>query len=557
MFGYTREEIIGSDIGLISSGKPPYTLRDALRERRGSLKGEAAEFDWHCRTRDGKLFWAAVSLQQGMFRGRQLLFATVWDITERKKAEETILQMACYDPLTGLLNRRVFVDELERAIDQTSRSYGYLAVLYLDLDHFKDINDILGHRVGDLLLAEVSRRLQAQVRKSDTVARFGGDEFAVIMSELADPEDAAVLSQKLLQVLDEPCLIQGNEIRAGTSIGIATYGADSPDAESLITHADVALYRAKAEGRGTFRFFTDAMDREVKARVSLAAELRTAISGHELELHYQPEVELETGDIVGVEALVRWNHPDKGLIGPHDFIVAAERAGLIIDLGRWVMREACRQTKIWMDMQVAPTFMAINISALQFKTPGELENDVAAVLAEFGLPPDKLELELTETVLMDASRRNSETLHRLRDRGVRIAIDDFGTGYSSLDYLRCFHVDRIKIAQNFVSDLETVQGNQAIVRAALGLARELGLKVVAEGIETREQLDLLKSWGCQEGQGYYFARPLSAEHVTQLLRNRPSLDMRGELAETRNGRAKDAAPAGSYGAARRAQGVRR
>ncbi len=377
----------------------------------------------------------------------------------------------------------------------------------------------MGHPVGDLLLKDVGSRLQAHVRQIDTVARFGGDEFAVIMSELGDPADAAELADKLLRLISQPFHIGGNEIRSGTSIGIATFGPDSPNAESLLTHADVALYRAKSEGRGTFRFFTDAMDRDVKARVSLGTELRKAIAEGQLLLFYQPEVELETGRIIGLEALVRWNHPRRGLIGPGEFIPVAERSGLIIELGRWVMREACRQTSAWMAMQMAPPFVAINISALQFKTPQELEKNILSAVTDFGLPPRKLEIELTETALMDVSRRNSEALQRLRDCGVRIAIDDFGTGYSSLDYLRRFPVDRIKIAQSFVSDLGIVQGNQAIVRAAIGLARELGLGVIAEGIETKEQLALLKSWGCHEGQGYYFSRPLPAKDVTEMLRN--------------------------------------
>jgi diguanylate cyclase (GGDEF)-like protein/PAS domain S-box-containing protein len=518
MFGYSRDELIGADIGMISSGEPPYTLEDAVRDRHDTLTDEPTEFDWHCRTRDGRLFWAAVSLQHGMFRGRNLIFATLWDITERKKAEATILQMACYDPLSGLLNRRVFMEALDRAIAHTSRTNDYLAVLYLDLDHFKDVNDILGHRAGDLLLEEVSRRLRDTVREDDTVARFGGDEFAVLMSQIPDPEDAAVLAQKLVGVLAAPYTVHGNEVRCGTSIGIATYGEDSPDAESLITHADVALYRAKAEGRGTFQFFTEAMDHEVKARVSLANELRAAISNGQLELYYQPQVQFDTGNIVGLEALVRWNHPRKGLVGPSEFIEAAERAGLIIDLGRWVMQSACRQARAWLDMQLVPKLVSVNISALQFKSSAELEKDIAQTLIENRLAPQMLELELTETVLMDASRRHREVLERLRDRGIRIAIDDFGTGYSSLDYLRKFHVDRIKIAQNFVCDLENAPGERAIVRAAMGLARELGLGVIAEGIETKEQLLLLTSWGCREGQGYYFARPLPVAEMTDLLR---------------------------------------
>lgn len=531
MFGYSREELIGSDIGTISSGEAPHTLEHAIAERHNIQEEGCAEFDWHCRRRDGSLFWAAVSLQQGTFQGRQLVFATLSDITERKRAEDTILQMACYDPLTGLLNRRVFLDTLSRAIEHAPATGSHVAVLYLDLDHFKDVNDILGHRIGDLLLKETSDRLTSNVRRTDTVARFGGDEFAVIASDLNDPAQAALLSQKLLDVLNKPYQIWGNEIRCGTSIGIATFGTDSPDAEALITHADVALYRAKAEGRGTFRFFTGDMDQELKARVSLANELREAIYKDELELFYQPEVDLQTGDIIGVEALLRWNHPQRGLLRPHEFVPAAERAGHIIELGRWAVREACRQAREWIDASIAPDFVAINLSALQFKTPGQLEKDIAAALQEYRVPPQRLELELTETVLMDASRRSNETLLRLREQGVRVAIDDFGTGYSSLDYLRRFHVDRIKIAQNFVADIEKVPGVRAIVRAALGLARELGLGVIAEGIETQEQLELLKSWGCNEGQGYYFARPLRADDIAKLLRSRPSLDSVGDAPE--------------------------
>jgi len=522
MFGYRREQVIGADIGLLSSGEEPFSHANALRLIH-SADGESGEMDWHCKRSDGERFWAAVAIQRAPFMGKMVLLATLRDITERKQAEATIAQLARYDALTGLANRRVFVESLRLGISRAGRSKGYLAVLYLDLDHFKDVNDTLGHRVGDLLLKEVAQRIRSSVRDMDTVSRFGGDEFAVFAADLSAPEDAAVLAEKLLDALRQPFSIEGNEIRSGTSIGIATYGADSGDEDALLGHADVALYRAKAEGGSTFQFFTDEMDREVKNRVSLANELRSAISRGELELFYQPEVDLNSGDITGLEALVRWHHPTKGLLAPSEFIPAAERGGFIIDLGRWVMGEACRQAKAWVDLQIAPEFVAVNLSALQFKTPDELEKDIAKALSDHQLPPGMLELELTETVLMQTSQRNSDCLRSLRDKGIGIAIDDFGTGYSSLDYLRRFPAERIKIAQHFVADIESSHGNRTIVRAALGLARELGLGAVAEGIETHGQLMLLKSWGCREGQGYYFARPLPAAEATQLLRSRRGL----------------------------------
>lgn len=517
MFGYRRDEIVGSDIGRLSSGEEPYSQSDALRVIQ-TAGDDPGEMDWHCKRRDGERFWAVVALQRAPFRGKIVLIATLRDITERKQAEATIAELARYDALTGLANRRVFVENLQAGISRAGRAKGHLAVLYLDLDHFKDVNDTLGHRVGDLLLKDVAHRVRASVRDMDTVSRFGGDEFAIMAADLTAPEDAAVLAEKLLSALQQPFSIEGNEIRSGTSIGIAIYGPESADEDALLAHADVALYRAKTEGGGTFQFFTDEMDREVKHRVSLATELRTAISRGELELYYQPEVDLNSGDIIGLEALVRWHHPSRGLLEPKEFISVAETGGLIIELGRWVMRQACRQARVWMDMGIAPEFVAVNLSALQFRTPEELDKDITRALAEHQLPPGMLELELTETVLMQTSRRNSDCLQALRDKGIGIAIDDFGTGYSSLDYLRQFPAERIKIAQSFVADIETSHGNRTIVRAALGLARELGLAAVAEGIETHGQLMLLKSWGCREGQGYYFARPLPVDDATRLLR---------------------------------------
>jgi diguanylate cyclase (GGDEF)-like protein len=400
------------------------------------------------------------------------------DITERKRILEEIQFAALHDNLTGLANRAMFVEALQQAIHRAAREHEKFAVLYLDLDNFKGVNDTLGHPVGDLLLKTVAERLHSSVRGMDTVSRFGGDEFAVIETSITEPLHAAVLAAKLLKALSVPFLVQGNELRIGASIGIAIHGPDSPCAETLLAHADVALYRAKAEGRGTYRFFTAAMDAEVRTRVSMAAELRDAIDGGQLFLMYQPQIDADTGRIVGVEALARWQHPENGLIPPSVFIPIAEQNGLIVTLGNWVLREACGQMRRWIDAGIAPPLMAVNVSGHQFKTPLAFENEITDIVAKAALEPQRLELELTESALMQLSSAHSDALLRLRKAGHRIAIDDFGTGYSSLEYLSRFPVDRIKIAQSFVTGLTDTSGNTVIVRAALGLGRELNLDVV-------------------------------------------------------------------------------
>ena len=432
--------------------------------------------------------------------------------------EVKISHMARYDTLTGLANRAVFVEALQRAITTSRRNAKTFAVLYLDLDHFKDVNDTLGHPIGDLLLISVAERLRLSVREMDTVARFGGDEFAVVVTDILEPASLAEMVDRILKSISTPFSIQGNEIRTGTSIGIAVYGPDSADAESLLSHADVALYRAKTERRGTYRFFTDAMDEEVRTRVTLENELLAAITAGQFFLVYQPQVDVGTGRIVGLEALIRWRHPTRGIVNPGNFIPVAEKSGLIVAIGHWVMREACRQTKEWLDAGIAPPLIAVNLSALQFKMPLELESDIAAILTETGLPADRLELELTESTLMETSLQHNDVILRLRKVGLRIAIDDFGTGYSSLDYLRRFPVDRIKIAQKFIAEVTNTSGDAAIVKAAIGLAQTLNLRVVVEGVETEEQLRLVKAWGCQEVQGYYYSKPIPAEAATALLR---------------------------------------
>jgi predicted signal transduction protein with EAL and GGDEF domain len=318
--------------------------------------------------------------------------------------------------------------------------------------------------------------------------------------------------------MSDPFVIQGNDIRTGVSVGISLFGPDGPDAETILSRADVALYRAKSERKGEYRFHTLAMDSETQIRVKLGSELREGIALGQLFLEYQPQVEIATGRIVGVEAQVRWRHPVQGVLGPNLFLPVAEKSGLISTLGRWVLREACRQATTWLDDGIAPEVVAVKLSALQFKRAFELEKEITDILAETGLPPRKLELELTESVLMVASREHNDLLQRLRASGIRLAIDDFGAGYSSLDYMRQFPANRIKISRAFVGRIATEPASAAIVRATIGLARELGADVVAEGVESSAQLDLLKSWGCPVGQGVHFAKPLAVEDVTRLLK---------------------------------------
>ena len=490
-------------------------LTQALREQ-----APATALEIRLLSPDGTYRWVELHRKRilgtdGKLKG---LEGEISDITERKRVSDRLSHMARHDFLTDLPNRAAFVEELARTIASARRDGKSFAVLYLDLDHFKDVNDTLGHPVGDLLLQAVAQRLQASIRETDTLARFGGDEFALINSGIGEPGDAVVLADKVLRTLSEPFLIQGNEIRSGASIGIAIYGLDASDAEALLSSSDVALYRAKAEGRGTYRFFTDAMDTDVRNRVALTGELREAIESNQLYLEYQPQVDVDSGGIIGVEALVRWRHPARGIVSPGEFIPVAEKNGLIVALGRWVLHEACRQMKEWIDAGVSPSLIAVNVSALQFKTPFELENDIAEILAETGLPPGFLELELTETIFMEVGRQHSGTLDRLRKAGLRIAIDDFGTGYSSLEYLGRFPVNRIKIGQNFMPNLTLKSRNATIVKTAIRMAHELGFDAILEGVETTEQMKLIRSWDGHKVQGFYFSEPLPASEVKALLR---------------------------------------
>jgi diguanylate cyclase (GGDEF)-like protein/PAS domain S-box-containing protein len=521
IFGYSADEAAGKPIHqwLVPKHyreKAAQGLAGFAADGHGAILGTTLELA--ATTKDGREIAIELSVNAMSLGPERYAVGVARDITERKRANDLIERMARFDVLTGLPNRRLFIESLERAISRQNRYGEGFAVLYLDLDRFKDVNDTLGHPVGDALLRRVAERLHENMRDIDTIARFGGDEFAAVAIDIRDPAGAAALAEKIVRAIDRPFDVDGRMIHTGTCIGIAVYGPESPDAEALLSHADVALYRAKADGIGTYRFYTEAMDAEVRARVALDAELAEAVKLEQFAVLYQPQVDIESGRIAGVEALVRWNHPTRGALGPTSFIVAAEASGAIVPLGRIVLREACLQMRRWMDAGIAPPLIAINVSGVQFRVPGGLENLLTEVLLESGVPPERVEIELTESVLMEASRSHNAALLTLREMGLRVAIDDFGTGYSSLDYLRRIHAKRIKIPGSFIADLTAAPSNAAIVRASFGLARELDIEVVVEGVETSAQVELLRAWGCRIVQGRYFSAPLPGAEVTALLR---------------------------------------
>ncbi len=444
--------------------------------------------------------------------------ATHEDITERRRAEEKISFLAQHDVLTGLPNRSLLMERIGAARAGAARGTDF-GLLFLDLDRFKAVNDTLGHGVGDELLCSVAGRLLAQVREVDTVARLGGDEFVILQANLPGPEAAAVLAGRIIKAVAAPYQIAGHEVVIGVSIGIDIGTRDHASADELLKNADMALYIAKGEGRGTFRFFEPTMDAAVQNRHALERDLRCAMVRNEFALHYQPIVSAQSGETCGFEALIRWNHPERGLIPPIEFIAVAEECGLIIELGEWVIRQACRDAALWPDH----VHVAVNLSPVQFRA-ANLVDVVKAALAAAGLAARRLELEITETVLLQSNQRNLAVMHQLRACGIGIVMDDFGVGYSSLSYLRRFPFSRIKIDQSFVRDLTTRENSIFVVRAIVVLCRNLGIRTTAEGIETREELDILLAEGCTELQGYLFSRPQPAGELAPLCDGRPLIN---------------------------------
>jgi diguanylate cyclase (GGDEF)-like protein len=435
------------------------------------------------------------------------------------QANQRVSDLAQLDALTGLANRRVFMERLGAAFASCRRGAKPLAVLYFDLDHFKDVNDTLGHAAGDELLQHVTSRVLGAVRRNDVVSRFGGDEFAILQSDADDIAAADTLAAKIGKIVAEPYLVGGNEVHISASLGISRYTPDVAGPDAMMIQADLALYRAKADGRNCVRSHTAELDREVTERVIITDELRGAAGRGELELYYQPQVEIRSGRITGMEALLRWNHPKHGQIPPAVFIPIAERSGEIQPLGQWVLDAACQQLQQWQNDGIAPETVGVNFSALQFKGSADINRGVAECLDRWDIAPDKIEVELTESVLMDITRQDSASFRRLRQLGVRIAIDDFGTGYSSLSYLAKYPINRVKIAQELMFGVDTDSRSATVVRAAVRLASELDIEIIAEGVETRGQEEFLLSAGCEHAQGYYFSRPVTAESATVLLRS--------------------------------------
>ena len=446
-----------------------------------------------------------------------LIEGTIEDITDRKQAEERVQFLAYYDALTGLPNRTLLQDRMSTALAGARRRHERVALLFLDLDRFKNINDSLGHSFGDKLLQDVAGRLKKRARGQDTVARIGGDEFLIAMTGIRDIADAAIAVERIMDAMSEDFVIQGRRFNVSCSIGISIFPEHGLDAETLIKNADAAMYSAKESGRAAFRFFTDAMNAQVVERLTLEHNLRVALKNEELFLNYQPQADLASGEIVGMEALLRWQHPTLGLIPPDRFIRVAENTGLIVPIGEWVLRTACATVRRWQDQGIPTVPVAVNVSAVQFRQE-EFPSVVKRVLQETKLDARYLQLELTESLLLGQGEGILPLLRQLKSTGVKLAIDDFGTGYSSLSYLRHFPVDKLKIDRSFVKAVVTDADDAAITAAIISMGRSLNLKVIAEGVEDEGQMSFLRAHGCDEIQGYYFSKPLSAEEAGDKLR---------------------------------------
>ena len=514
--GYSLDEVLGKDPRIMSSGKTPKTAYEEMwrsLQDQGYWNGEL----WD-RKKSGEVYpkWASISAIRDADRTVKFYIASYSDISERKASEARIDFLAYHDPLTGLINRYNLENRLDQALLSAHRDDLRIAVMFIDMDRFKTINDSLGHHVGDKLLIEVGRRLRDCVRESDIVARLGGDEFVVVLTRIADDRDAAILADKILRALGETYALDGKEMHSSPSIGIAVYPNDGEDGPTLMKNADTAMYHAKDHGRNNVQYFTPAMKAIASERMGLENDLHQALEHEQLHIFYQPQMCANEGRCVGIEALARWRHPVLGDISPLKFIPIAEESGLIESLGNWVLNEACRQLSVWRTQGIKGMRMSVNLSAQQLRSAG-LAQSVDAVLKHNGLKGSDLELEITESVAMENPEGAIGQLQALRDLGIQLAIDDFGTGYSSLAYLKRMPIQVLKLDQTFVRDIETDPSDAEISAATLALAHNLGMKVTAEGVETEGQRDFLLKHQCDFMQGYLFSEPLPAEEVIKFI----------------------------------------
>ncbi|VAW86682.1 diguanylate cyclase/phosphodiesterase (GGDEF & EAL domains) with PAS/PAC sensor(s) [hydrothermal vent metagenome] len=518
--GYSADEVIGNNMKLLQSDRHDCSfyqqMSQALAEK-GEWHGEV----WNCR-KDGVTYpeWRSITAihndSANTTHNTTQYVSLFIDITEQKANEARIEHQAYYDALTDLPNRRLFNEHLATALDMAERREWTAAVMFFDLDRFKTVNDTLGHDMGDRLLVNIAQRLTAVIRQEDLVARMGGDEFTLLLPQIDQRHDAVTVANKILQALSEPVMVAGHELYVTASLGIALYPDDGARADLLMKNADSAMYQAKGRGGNQHQFYSPVMNGEASARLALESDLHKALQHAEFELYYQPQVELASGRITGMEALIRWRHPRLGLISPDSFIPLAEETGLIVAIGEWALHSACTQLKQWQAAGLAVQRVAVNLSARQFYDH-DLVATVAAALAASGLAPAHLELELTESIVMNDASATIETLSRLKAMGLTLSIDDFGTGYSSLSYLQRFPLDILKIDASFIHDLGNGEEGGAIVTAIIAMGHSLGLGIIAEGVEERAQLDFLQAQGCDEVQGYYFSRPLPVDEMARLL----------------------------------------
>jgi diguanylate cyclase (GGDEF)-like protein/PAS domain S-box-containing protein len=524
VLGYQPEEIVGSRFDHLLDLDEKSRLLHLLADGAAYAGNDTEVLECSLRHRDGSLRQFEVLhtnlLQDEAVRG---IVLNSRDVSERKAFEEQLAHQAFHDPVTNLANRALFAERVRHAVARSRRDGNGLAVIFMDLDDFKTINDSLGHAAGDEVLIEVAKRLATSIRSSDTAARFGGDEFAILLEDIENAQEAADTAERILELLTEPLRLDQKELVVRSSLGISVVEGNAPtDAEELIRNADAAMYIAKRDGKGGYRLFEPAMHEGVLARLELRADLQRAIASDQLELYYQPVVQLNNGTVCGVEALLRWRHPERGIVGPDDFVPLAEEMGLIVPIGRWVLREGCRQAKLIQETLPTdpPLSMAINLSVKQLQH-SDIVADVRDALEDSGLPPASLTLEITETVMMTDTDLAVQRLQELRALGVRLAMDDFGTGYSSLSYLSRFPVDVLKMDRSFLAAGASPQAS-GLATAVVALGQTLNLEVVAEGIEYPEQWETLRELGCGLGQGFYFARPMQADEAVEFLRSRQS-----------------------------------